>query len=329
MLYLMATAVMVLVTPSLTLNSMLYPPKIDSLYQSQEELLYENMLARGKADSGRVFIYSPAGFQMNYNEVEHISSDGLVLRGWLARDTVRPKAPLLLIIPDISQGAIQFISSVKQFNSRGFHVCLMDMRGQGRSDGELYHPAGSASDVISLLSELKKLPEVSHAAILGCGTGAGIAISAVELSPFIADAIVLQNPPSALDRLIRRKALAEWGWIITPLLPPIVRAYEQKTGINTADMEYREMITQMSIPQMYVSAPPRSKKMNEETVSMYSHSNYYRKRLFIEPDSVAIPPGMAHSKSYYDKISAFVNSSLPGKFHRIRTRKLAQLEEKR
>jgi pimeloyl-ACP methyl ester carboxylesterase len=327
MLLLLATAVMVLVTPSLTLNSMLYPVRVDSTFLAQEEINYEMMLEKGKADSGKVFLYSPAGLRLRYMDISHKTPDSTRLSGWLTIDTTRQKAPLLLIIPDIHQGAIQYISSMKQFTDRGFHVCVMDMRAQGRSEGTVYHPGYAATDVISLIHELKTLPFIDKAAILGVGTGAGIAVAAVSISPFIVDALVLQNPPTALDELIMKNSLNEWGWIIGPLLPSIVRAYEQQTGIKTGDMNFGKLLSEMSIPQMYVAANHSSNRVVNETTAMYRSSGYFRKRLLIDKSTFQVPPGLENSKAYYDKISAFINSSLPGKFRRAKARKLAQVNE--
>lgn len=328
MLAILGSAVMVLITPSLTLNSMLYPPRIDSAYWAQAELVYSVQLEKGLADSGKFFLFSPGEAGLKFEDVVHTTADGTVLRGWLSKDTTRLKAPLLMIIPDIGHGAIQYLPSMLKFTGRGFHVLLMDMRGQGRSDGSLYHPGYAAGDVISLLTEIKKKPEIEKAAILGIGTGAGIAIASVTLAPFIVDVLVLQNPTVSLGSRIRRQSIDEWGWMINPFLPAIVRAYEYKTGINTSDFDYVRMISGMSIPQMYVAAGFKTIHEHNQTIAMYRASDYYRKRLFIDRESMGLDAGVPNSKEYFDKISAFINSSFPGNYNRSRTRKLAEVRGK-
>jgi pimeloyl-ACP methyl ester carboxylesterase len=327
-LIILGSAVMVMITPSLTLNSMLYPPRIDSSYWAQAELMNSLELEKGKGDTEKVFMFTPLEAGLKYDSITHTTADGTLIRGWLSYDTTRSKAPLLLIIPDISQGAIQFLPSMMKFTKRGFHVLLMDMRGQGRSEGLLYHPGYSAGDVISLLTEVKKSPVIEKVAILGIGTGAGITIATVTLAPFIVDVIVLQNPSVSLGRRIRQQSIDEWGWMINPFLPAIVRAYEYKTGINTSDFDYIKMISAMSIPQMYVAASYKSIHEHNQTIALYRVSDYFRKRLYIERESLGLEAGVPNSKEYYDKISAFINSSFPGNFKRFRTGKLVEVRGK-
>jgi len=328
MLLIFGSAVMVMITPSLTLNSMLYPPRVDSAYWAQAEILYSVQLSKNQADSGKVFMFSPGDGGLKFDPVSHTTADGTIIRGWISYDTTEATAPLLLILTDISNGAIQFLPSMVNFTKRGFHVLLMDMRGQGRSDGKLYHPGYAAGDIISLLQEIKKSPLIDQAAILGIGTGAGIALATVTLAPFIVDALVLQNPPASLAGRIRQQSIDEWGWIINPFLPAIVRAYEYKTGINTSDFDYSKMISRMSIPQMYVAASYRTIREHNQTIALYRASDYFRKRLYIERESMGLEPGVLNSKEYYDKISAFINSSFPGNYKRSRTGKLAEVRGK-
>lgn len=328
MLVILGSAVMVMITPSLTLNSMLYPPRIDSSYWAQTELVYALQLEKGMADSGKIFLFTPGEAGLKFDDVVHVTADGTIIRGWLSKDTTRTKAPLLMIIPDIGHGAIQYLPAMLKFTGRGFHVLLMDMRGQGRSEGSLYHPGYAAGDVISLLTEIKRSPEIDRAAILGIGTGAGIAIASVTLAPFIVDVLVLQNPSVSLGSRIRQQSIDEWGWMINPLLPAIVRSYEYKTGINTSDFDYRKMVSVMSIPQMYVAASYQTNRVHNQTIALYRASDYYRKRLFIERESHGLEPGIPNGKQYYDKISAFINSSFPGNYKRSRTRKLAEVRGK-
>ena len=322
MFIILMNGVLVMVTPTLTLNSMLYPSRIDSVFLSQQQLYYEIALEKGKADSGRTFIYSPSQLRVHYLEMTYTLPGDLVLRGWMAMDSTRALSPLLLIIPDISEGAINYISTMKHFNERGFNVCIMDMRGQGRSDGQLYNPGLAAEDVIALVSELKKMPFIDKVAILGIRSGAGIAIKAASLSPFTADVIVLQNPPVSLSKMVKQQAVREWGDLIKFFIPSIIRSYSQKTGLNLDDFNYEMLIGELTIPQMTVVANYTSKLTVDEALEIYKASTYFRKRFFTDKESFKKPAGVDNSKQYFDKISAFINSSLPGKRQKTRFRKL-------
>ncbi|MBK8413916.1 MAG: alpha/beta hydrolase [Bacteroidetes bacterium] len=107
--------------------------------------------------------------------------DSIKLRGWMAIDTTKMISPLLLIIPDMLEGAIDYIPAMQEFSARGFNVGVINLRGQGNSDGEYYLPGQkSIDDLIRIIPELRALPYVNHVAILGSGSGAGIAIFTIK-----------------------------------------------------------------------------------------------------------------------------------------------------
>jgi len=320
----LCSMVLVIITPVLTLNSILYPVKIDSSFVRQEQIAYEKLLQKGKADSGRVFLYSPEQLNINYMEVALTLSDSVKINGWMALDTLRPQSPLLLIIPDIEEGAILYFPALKQFCDRGFNVCVMDMRGQGNSGGDYYDMGKlAASDLIYLIGELKKMPFIDKVAILGNRTGAAIAIKAISDSSSIADVLILQNPLLTMEYFFSRQATKKWGEFIQPVMPALNRSYEQQTGISIEEYDYEKMVSDLLVPHMMVVANYFSKKIIDETVTVYHASNYYRKRLYIERDTFKKPTGFDNSKKYYDKISSFINSSLPPKSKKSRFLKLA------
>ncbi len=320
------TAVMVVITPVLTVNSLLYPIRVDSSYIVMEQLHYEKLRNKGEADSGQFFIYSPGQLQLNYVNYSVTLPDQIVLKGWLVVDSLRRLSPLILIIPDIQEGAIHYIASLKEFSDRGFNVCVMNMRGQGTSTGDQYDMANQAAgDLNTLVSSLKKIPFIEKIAVLGIGSGAAIAIKAFYDNPVFADVLLVQNPPENMNRFIRQHIVNEWGEIIVPLLPALKRTYESKTGIQLSDYDYENMLSSLYVPNMVIVANYKSKKTVDQSVGVYHSSNYFRKRLLIDYDSFQKKPGFSNSKKYYDKISAFVNSSLPAKTKKSRFRKLAQI----
>ena len=324
MFAILAAAILVVMTPVLTVNKLLYPLKIDSSLVSQQQIAYEKGIQSGLSDSEAVFLYSPSQLNLNYVDVNYSLSDSVILRGWLVRDTLRRQSPLLLIIPDISEGAINYLPVMKQFSDRGFNVCVINMRGQGNSEGFYYDfTFQAAKDIIEIVSEIKKLPFVDYVAILGNSTGAAIALKAVSDSSSIADVLILQNPPKTLAQYFNQQAVKEWGNFIVPVLPAMQRCYEQQTGINFGDYDYLKMVQNLFVPHMMVASNFFSKKIVKETVAVYHASNYYRKQLFIDNASFGKATGFENSKKYYDRISAFINSSLSSKTKKTRFRKLA------
>ncbi|HMT28240.1 MAG TPA: hypothetical protein PKD91_03060, partial [Bacteroidia bacterium] len=180
----------------------------------------------------------------------------------------------------------------------------------------------AVADVIYMVNELKKMPFINQVALMGNGTGAGIILKAVTDSA-IADVVVLQNLPYSLSRLIRRQAVKEWGKLIQPIMPVAIRSYERKTGIRLNQFTYIDLIKTLNIPHLFVTANFYSKKDIDDTVEMHKASTYYKKRIYIDTHTFRKPTGLNNDKKYYDKISTYINSSLPSKSKKTRFRKLA------
>ncbi len=297
--------------------------RVDSAFVHQQQIVYEKQKAAGKDDSARVFIYGPDQLNINYIDVSLTMSDSVVLKGWMAIDTTRLQSPLLLIVPDISEGAINYIPAMKQFCDRGFNVCVMDLRGQGMSGGTFYNPGmRSVEDVIYIINQLKKMPFINNVAVLGTGTGAGIALKAVVDSS-VANVVIFQNLPVSLKRFLRQMAMKEWGTMIRPFFPVVMRSYQKNTGIQLENHNYLKLVTSLYVPHMFVTANFKSKNDIDETVLIYNASTYFKKRLYIDTDTYLKPTGISNSKKYYDKLSTYINSSLPPKKRRSRFGRLA------
>lgn len=323
-LIILGTAALVIITPVLSFNELLYPVRIDSLYLNQQQLIYEKQLAAGERDSLAVFIYSPEQIKIHSMDINYQLRDSVTLRGWMALDTTHMQSPLLLIIPDISEGAISYIASMKQFCDRGFNVCVVNLRAQGNSEGSFYTPgATSARDIKQLVMDLQKMPFIGRIAIMGTGTGAGVAIKLMN-DTSIADVLILQNPLTSLSRYFRKQATSRWGNVIMPVLPALIRSYEDKTGLSIASYNYSAMIRNINVPQLFVAANFEDENQMNETLALYKSSTLYKKQLYIDADSFRKKNGRENSKAYYDKLAAFINSSLPSKSNKTRFRRLAQ-----
>ena len=319
----LSLAGLVLITPVISFNDLLYPVRIDSAYVSRQQFVYEKQLTSNQTDSGEVFIYSPQQLNIHYMNMSYTLRDSVTLKGWMAIDTLHMSSPLLLIIPDISEGAICYLSSMKQFCDRGFNVCVMDLRAQGESEGA-YYTLGqtSADDVKQLIADLRKLPFVSNIALMGSGTGAAIALKTMKDSAY-AEALILQNPLVSLDTYFHEIAVAQWGNFILPVLPPMIRRYESKTGLQVSNYDYVSMISDVTVPVMVTAANFMDKKIIEQALTIYKASPYVKKQLYIDAASFMIKTRDENSKTYYDKIGAFISISMPSKSKKTRFRKLA------
>jgi hypothetical protein len=325
MLLLLSTAALVAITPIFSVNNLLYPIRIDSAFVSQKHYIYEKSLSEGKVVTPESFLYSPSQLKINFIDITLPVADSTILRGWLAIDTTRLQSPLLFIVPDISEGAVTYIPAMKQFCDRGFNVCVMNMRGQGNSDGEVYSPGEkAAADVAYLVKEIRKMPFIDKVILMGSGTGAGIVLKAVTDTAF-ADVIILQNPLVNLRKYLTSEAVTKWGAIVLPIMPAVIRSYEKTAGLNISQYNYEKLISSISIPPVFIAANFFSGNDVILTRRMYNASEHTSKKLFIDNTSFRRKSNLENDKSYYDKVSALINSSLPVKKKKSRFRRLAAL----
>jgi hypothetical protein len=197
-LLLLTTACLVFASPFLNVNGLIYPPKIDSSFFSQQEILYEKSILEGGLDSGRIFIYNPAEIGLDYKSFEVEVDDNIHLRGWIAGDSIENPVASVLFIPDISEGRIHYIPVMKEFVSRGFRTYIVELRGQGNSDGDRYSIGDeSANDISLLMDELELEQRFDNLCIFGNRTGAAVALQ-VALNDDRINVMVIKNSQDLL-----------------------------------------------------------------------------------------------------------------------------------
>ncbi|MGR6087339.1 MAG: serine aminopeptidase domain-containing protein [Arcticibacter sp.] len=308
--------VLVLITPLVTVNSLLYPLRIDSTYVMQ---------MRNSGDSA--FIRQPINPEelgLPYQKIIFSRSGQPELRGWISFDSTRYNAPLLCIVPDISESKICYLNDVLEYQSRGFHVCLIDMRGQGESDGEYYDPGmNSAMDLAGIVQRLDTMQQVEFVALLGVGTGAGICIKATDDTSLKASALVLQNTPQSLEKLFQKTILHGWGGVLLPFLPVIKRSYERKTGLDFHEHRYAEIFKNCHLPYLSVAAGFVTKTSMAGIKSVHESGNYAHKKLFIELYPKQDNPFHHYSRKYYDQICGHIKASRQSPVFKSRRKKLA------
>jgi len=325
-LLILTAAVLSLVAPMFNLSGILYPVRIDSVYVSQQQLNTQKYISGGGIDSGRVFLYSPAQLRVNYIDLELPMRDSVILHGWLAIDTVHLQSPLLIIIPDLTESSIHYIPAMKEMCDRGFNVAVINLRGQGNSDGEMYNPGPvSAGDVREIIKQLRQLNFVTNVAVWGNRTGAAVAAQALTDSTE-ADVLILQNAFISFRRYFRQYASTAWGELVTSILPALVRDYRKSTGIDIDSIDMRKLVNRIQIPTLHLAANFYTKRVVEETIAVFRDSENPKKALYINIDSFQMEHGLGNTKEFYDKIAAFISSSFPAKTRKSRFKKLATFD---
>lgn len=308
--------VMVLITPLISVNSLRYPMRIDSLYVAQ---------MKNAGDSsffGRPT--HPKQVGVPYHRLTFGRAGEPVLHGWMLLDSSQESAPMICIIPDIHESKLCYIQDMIEYQMRGFHVCVVDLRGQGDSEGESYDLGQqSAIDLTALIQRLSSMEAVDYVACVGVGTGAGICIKAAQDTSFKAAALVLQNAPESLEKLFTKNVTAEWGSVIYPFMPIVKRSYERASQLDFHQHRYAKIMSNMHLPLMSVAAGYVTESMMEGIHAVHEASPYTRKKMIFETQP--IPQGLFHSYSrkYFDQICGFIISSRQLPVFKSRRKKLA------
>lgn len=316
---------LVLITPVFTVNSLLYPLRVDSTFVKQ-------WLAQNNNSEDSAFLLHaihPSQLGLKYQTVYFERNGQPRLQGWLSLDTTKKSAPLLLIIPDISEGKVCYLRDILEFNARGFHVCVMDMRAQGQSNGLNYDPgSGSAKDLVRIINKMSQLEVVEFISVLGIGTGAGICMKATQEQSINIASILLQNPPRSLEALFLEKALQGIGGVVYPFLPVVKRAYERTTGLDFHDHDFVEIMKKYNWPHLFIAAGyVTDGKMNDIRRLMES-TGYSRNKIFLELQNTNTAPFHKYSKKYYDHLAGYILSSRQPAGSKTRTKKLVNNESR-
>jgi pimeloyl-ACP methyl ester carboxylesterase len=315
----------VFASPFLNVNGLIYPPRIDSVFFSQQEALYEKYVLEEGIDSGRIFIYNPAETGISYHSFEIEVDEDIYLRGWIAGDTIKNPVAAVLFIPDISEGRIHYLADINEFVSRGFVTCVVELRGQGNSDGERYDIGNqSANDISLLIDELELKTGFDNLAVMGNRTGAMVALQAALIDDRI-KVLVVKNPFISFGDYFTGYAINYWGPWAGPLCTVIKRDFNNTMGYHPDSLNSERLVRFIDIPSLYVSANFYTENIARETVRLYKESVAARKRLFIDRASVFTENGFGNSKGYYDKISAFIAASMPPKGKKSRFRRLVEV----
>jgi pimeloyl-ACP methyl ester carboxylesterase len=155
-----------------------------------------------------------------------------------------------------------------QFDRFSSHhdVIRYDLRGSGRSDPPT-RPYSELRDLLTLLEEL----DIGRCALVGCGSGARLAVDVALASPGVADALVLASP-----------GLSGYVWSDPGL--PVLEA-EVERAVRAGDLEgAMEM-------QLAVWAPLGSHPTSDERVRAIARDNLRVSGR--DGASIAAPPSAA------------------------------------
>lgn len=252
---------------------------------------------------------SPHDFGAVYESITITTPDGTHLAGWYIPSQNGAAVILLHGYRGNRTGTLVY---AKMLARHGYGVLLYDQRASGESEGEaLSWGWRDVADVEAVLSFLRERDDVEqgHFGILGCSTGAEIALGAgaqfTEIGAVIADAPYYTTisdtlPPFGFKDFI--------GWPVYPLLLTFMEQYSQ----TSATMSLREAATRIQPrPLLLIAA-------GQNDYEQWRAHQYYEAAG--EPKSYWVAEGATHCagpfvqpEAYEAQIVGFFDQALLGK----------------
>ncbi len=323
---LIGVAGFIFLSPYLMMPSLIYPVRVDSLYVHNEQVKTSLEEKGANVQNAKIFLFNPSSVNLYYENFNVRTKDSLILRGWYI-PVNDEEATTILILHDLNESKITCLDMIKPFHDRGFHVCIVDMRAHGNSDGETFSIGSPAvEDVKIILDSLYRRPETKHVALFGIGTGAaiGIQLFAKDNRPSV---FIVQSGFNSYEKYVRIFADKQWGSFEKFLIPSLKIRLKRQMGYDVSALDFADIIKYDSIPTLFIAGSDDNIVDPKET-SVLSDSSGARIKNFMTVQ------GAGHSDidekgggEYYNEIMAFINQSIPKKTKTVRNKKLAQLDQ--
>ncbi len=308
-------AVVVLSIPYFTITELIYPVKRDSVFFRAVQLDYEQRVREGSRDPGKFFLYHPRQLKLDVTDLEIAMNDRVLLKAWYVRDSAWSPETTVIIIPDLNESRIDNIIAASELSSRGFNVCLPDMRGQGASGGKFYTLGELAvQDLLYVMDMLRKSFNTENFILMGNGTGASIAMQTCIADTAVKIAVI-QNSFLNISQYVHDYAQSKYGIAGKFFLNRMIKKLERETGIRADSLNLAETVQQLTDPALFISYISEQFLDYKSTEKLYTSCASLRKEWIVFKKEYT-EQNAEERKKYFDRIAAFCNSHLPKKIRK-------------
>lgn len=314
-------AVFILLVPTLVTPDLVRPDRVDSTYiEFQREQLFIEQPQNFKTIDSTLF-FNPGDLGMAYEAFDVMTFDSLILRGWYIADD-DSNANTILLLHEWNESKILKLNLAKQLHDRGFHVCLIDLRAHGSSDGLDFSPGiALVTDVKSMLDSLLARPGTNHIAIFGEGLSAGIALQSA-LFDGRADALVLQCPFNRFSTFVEKYARQKWGMLQFIFFPVLKRKIEDMIQMPLANLRLDNFSSLVETPTQFIAVDGDAMYTAMDAYAVYDSSAAEKKELILVRNSNRSRIEPVGGEGYYNSIAAFLSAVLPKKLLKTRIKKM-------
>lgn len=302
-----------LVIPLFSITELIYPVKMDSVFLHAQQMQYEKELSEGKAKPGKIFLYNPLQLNLISENFSIRTPDSITLKGWYVTDSTVNSGITLILIPDLKESKLNYIEAASEFLARGIHVCLVDMRAQGESEGAFYTMGKiTIQDLSIIIDSLISKYKTENIAVMGNNTGAAIALQGGDFEERI-KVLVLQNPFLSLDDYLATYAVEKYGKFSKLFYKRLRKDFEREIGFSADSLNLSGLVKEVELPTLFISYLSENHLDYQSSEKLFNASAASKKEWIIYREFEEEKKRWEENKIYYDKIAAFVNSNIPKK----------------
>jgi hypothetical protein len=323
-LFLIAIA-LYFISAQFSITDLIYPVKIDSAYMHNEQLQYEKELSEGKTKSGKIFLYNPSQFGLISEDISIRTNDNITLKGWYITDSTVTSGTTLILIPDLKESKFNYIATASELVARGIHVCIIDMRAQGESEGRNYTMGKIVSEDISIIIDsLISKYKTENIIMMGNGTGAAIAIQSCIYEKRI-KVMVSQNSFLSLNDYLEKYSEEKYGRFSKLFFKRMKKDLEEEMRFSADSLNLLEFVNCIEIPSLFITNISENYLDYKSTGKLFNKSVASKKEWKVFKNIVQDEKNSEEKKKYYDKIASFINSNIPKKKKQSKFKKLVLL----
>ena len=303
----MVIAVFTVLTPALVDVDLFYPNRKDSL--------------RLESGAPALLLPDPSSVKLHFDSFSIRTADSLLLRGWYVPST-KEDAPTLLVLHDLNENKSEYVDLLRQLHDRELHVCIVDLRAHGNSEGREFSPGmASVQDVRILLDNLYNRPETRVVCLFGIGVSSFIAAQAAVLDDSVAG-LLLQNPFSNYQVYLDYYAEKKWGRFQFLFRTAFLRKAGRQIQMDPSELSMSRLLSYVTKPTLFLAGGMEDFAAASESAWLKDSSAAAQKELFLIPGSFRSQMD-EFGDEYYNRIAEFVVRTLPPKQKKSRYKRLA------
>ena len=237
-----------------------------------------------------------------YEEIA-VRSDGLRLRGWLARGESDRAAAV--VVHGVGDSLESYLQVAGKLRGRGHAVLLIDLRGHGGSEGKYTTLGGRERDDVRAAMEHLRGAGLADSGLLLMGYSMG-AVSVLRAAVGQADvrAVVAEAPFDSYRANVARHAkllykLPRWF----PLIPISIAAAEWRAGFEADEIDSVAAARDLNAPLLLV-ADGADSRMPEAVIRRVYDAHRGPKRLWVAAGAPHV--GAILLSDYWDNVFGFL-----------------------